>query len=242
YGGIGATGFYLLLFVQQTQGVSASLAGLALAPSSLMIFLFGGVFGAIADRTGPRRWIAGGPIVAGVGVLAFALLDATPSLPTVLVGSVLYGLGLAATVAPLSATVLSAADRRHAGLASGINNAVSRIAGLLAIGAVGVALLGAYRGAVDGALGDAPISPAARQALADAQRSPFTLPDLTALPPADQARLQPALVTGAVAAFRLSMGVCGALTMLSGVIAWVGLRARRDDPEPVAPAIARAER
>jgi MFS family permease len=105
-------------------------------------------FGALADRIGPRLLMGAGPLTASVGLLLFALLmDAELSYFTeVLPGVVLFSLGLAMTVAPLTATILAGVEDRNAGIASGVNNAVSRVAGLLAVAGVG-ALISSRLGA-----------------------------------------------------------------------------------------------
>jgi len=93
--------------------------------------------GALGQRIGPRIPMTVGPLVAAAGVLLFARIGPDVSyLADVLPGAVLLGLGLSLTVAPLTATVLGAAADRHAGVASGVNNAVARAAGLLAVAAV----------------------------------------------------------------------------------------------------------
>src|SRR5207244_803015 len=93
-------------------------------------------FGALADRIGPHVFMAGGPIVAGLGLLLLVRTGAGADYATeILPGVIVFGLGLAATVAPLTATVLGSVEPGHSGVASGVNNAVARIAGLLAIAA-----------------------------------------------------------------------------------------------------------
>src|SRR6185437_9024350 len=102
-------------------------------------------FGALSERLGPRRFMSGGPILAAAGLLLFARAGAHPSYLTVILPGVLvFGLGLASTVAPLTATVLNSVPTGRSGLASGTNNAVARIAGLLAIAAVGAAISAAF--------------------------------------------------------------------------------------------------
>lgn len=138
YGGLSVGTFALAVFLQQGAGYSATFAGLAVVPSSLVLIATSAAFGRLSGRVGPRVMMGAGPIVAGAG---FALMlgigaDAhylTQVLPAVLV----FGLGLAITVAPLTATVLGAVDPGRAGVGSAINNATSRIAGLIAIAAAG---------------------------------------------------------------------------------------------------------
>ena len=132
YGGLGTTFFFLVLFLQQVAGWSALNAGLAMLPSTVVMFLLSKRAGRLADRLGPRLFMGGGPLLAAAGLVLMQRLDAhvdyvTDLLPALLV----FSLGLSATVAPLTATVLADADESNAGIASGVNNAIARIAGLL---------------------------------------------------------------------------------------------------------------
>ncbi|HET6864900.1 MAG TPA: MFS transporter, partial [Solirubrobacteraceae bacterium] len=145
YGGLGVATFFLVVFVQQVGGYTPLAAGLALLPITLIMFTLSRRFGALAARLGPRGFMSSGPILAAVGLLMFARAGAHPSYATVILPGVLvFGLGLAATVAPLTATVLGSVPAGRSGLASGTNNAVARIAGLLAIAAVGAAVSGGF--------------------------------------------------------------------------------------------------
>ena len=119
----------LVLFLQRSPGTTALQAGLATLPTTLVMFALSKRFGRLADRFGPRIFMGGGPLVASAGLFWMVGLGAhvdylTDLLPPLL----LFSVGLSATVAPLTATVLSDADESNAGIASGINNAVARIA------------------------------------------------------------------------------------------------------------------
>lgn len=138
YGGLGAGPFFLVIFLQQVAGYRALAAGLALVPVTLLMFALSKPFGALADRIGPRVFMAAGPILGGVGFALFARVDVdAPYVTQVLPGVLVFGFGLSLTVAPLTATVLGGIEERHAAMASAINNAVARIGGLLAIAAIG---------------------------------------------------------------------------------------------------------
>ena len=151
YGGLGAASLYLTLFLQQVSGYSAIEAGMALVPVTLVMWATAGRFGALADRFGPRAFMGGGPIVAGAGLLWMAQLDADVDYFTELFpGVMIFAVGLSATVAPLTATVLSAVDESLAGVASGANNAIARVAGLVAIAAIGAILSAKYVAALAG--------------------------------------------------------------------------------------------
>ena len=141
YGGLGVSTFFVVVFLQQVGGYTPIEAGLSLLPITLMIFTLSRRFGALADRLGPRLFMTAGPIVAGVGLLLFTRVERSSELSStvILPAALVFGLGLAATVAPLTATVLGSVPAGHSGLASGANNACRRIASLLAIAAVGAA-------------------------------------------------------------------------------------------------------
>jgi EmrB/QacA subfamily drug resistance transporter len=137
YAALGGVFFLLVITLQVVAGFGAVAAGAALLPVTVLMLLLSARAGALAERIGPRLPMTVGPLVAAVGVALLAGVDPTTTYLTgVLPGMTLLGLGLSATVAPLTATVLAAAPERHAGLASGVNNAVARTAGLLAVAAL----------------------------------------------------------------------------------------------------------
>jgi len=135
-------GFFLLFVVhlQVVAGYSPLASGVALVPITLLMAVFSGRSGAFAARRGPRLQLTAGPLVMAAGLLLLSRVGAEASyLVDVLPGVLLFGAGLTIMVAPLTTTVLAAAPDRHAGLASGVNNAVARTAGLLAVAVVPVA-------------------------------------------------------------------------------------------------------
>jgi EmrB/QacA subfamily drug resistance transporter len=143
YAGLSTLFFFLVIYLQQVAGYSALQSGLATLPVMLEMFFLSSRFGALADRYGAQRFMALGPLVAAVGVLLLLRVDASPRYMTDLFPAlVLFGLGLSMTVAPLTATVLAEADATNAGIASGINNAIARVAGMLGIAVVGVVVAG----------------------------------------------------------------------------------------------------
>jgi EmrB/QacA subfamily drug resistance transporter len=140
YGALGVFFFLLMLQMQTVAGFSPTVAGTALLPVTALMLLLSARSGALADRIGPRPQLTVGPLLAAAGfLLATRIGPGASYLADVLPATVALGLGLAATVAPLTATVLAAADDRRAGIASGINNAVARSAGLLAVAVIPVA-------------------------------------------------------------------------------------------------------
>jgi EmrB/QacA subfamily drug resistance transporter len=139
YGGLSILFFFLVIFLQQVAGYSALRAGLTTLPVTILMFLLASRFGALSDRLGPRLFMGAGPLLSAAGTLW--LLRAglhTSYVGVVLPALVVFGIGLSITVAPLTTTVLAEADDSDAGIASAINNAVARVAGLVGIGIVGV--------------------------------------------------------------------------------------------------------
>jgi EmrB/QacA subfamily drug resistance transporter len=134
----------VVLFLQQTAGMSATMAGLATLPIPVLSFLLARRFGTLAGRHGPRLYMAVGPLVAAAGYLLMLTARSPFDFATqMLPGLVVFGVGLAVTVSPLTAAILAAVDPAQSGIGSAINNAVSRIAGLIAIACTGVILGGA---------------------------------------------------------------------------------------------------
>lgn len=144
YAGLSTLTFFLVLFVQQLAGYTALKSGLALLPITIVMFLLSPRVGRLSMRLGPRLFMGAGPLVAGAALVFLVRLKPgfdywTELLPPLLVFSV----GLSMIVAPLTATVLADASTRDAGIASGVNNAVARVAGLLGIAVVGASVAGA---------------------------------------------------------------------------------------------------
>jgi EmrB/QacA subfamily drug resistance transporter len=141
YGALGGFSLFLVLQLQEVLGYGATAAGAAMLPTILLITLLSPRAGELAQRIGPRLPMTVGPLVTAAGTLWLAGVDGgLPYWVEVLPGSVLQGLGMATTVAPLTATVLAAAPDAMAGVASGVNNAVARAAQLLAVAALPVAV------------------------------------------------------------------------------------------------------
>jgi MFS family permease len=141
YGALGGFSFFLVLQLQNVLGYGATAAGAAMLPTSLLLVLFSARAGALAQRIGPRLPMTIGPLVAGAGTVWLIGVDGSaPYVVEILPGSLLQGVGMTLTVAPLTATVLGAAPNALAGIASGVNNAVARAASLLAVAALPVAV------------------------------------------------------------------------------------------------------
>ncbi len=209
YGGLGAVGFFLTLFLQQVAGYEALQAGLAQMPSTLVMFSLSRRAGALADRFGPRLFMGIGPLVSATGIALMTRLDAdfnywTELLPALL----LFALGLVATVTPLTATVLADADEHNAGIASGINNAIARVASLMAVAALGALVAARFSSELGSRLADTttPAIKEAKQAM---------LTTVSGVPQVQEA---------SVAAFHTGIGAAAALVAVGGVMGLAGIR------------------
>ncbi|MCU1453810.1 MAG: transporter [Acidimicrobiales bacterium] len=137
YGGLGAALFLVGLVLQEGLGYSPLAAGTSLLPITIVMLLFSARAGALAQRIGPRIPMSLGPLIVATGLaLMVRIRPGAGYVSTVLPAVLVFAAGLALTVAPLTATVLAAADARHSGVASGVNNAVARVGGLLAVASV----------------------------------------------------------------------------------------------------------
>jgi hypothetical protein len=137
---------------------------------------------------------------------------------------IVFGLGLSATVAPLTATALNSVAENRVGVASGINNAVSRIAGVLAIAIFGALIAGKFGSTVDGELADSNLSPQANRVISGAKDNPLQQPDTGQLRPPEGAEVERVAAAGAEDGFHLAMMAAGTLMIVGGVIAGIGLR------------------
>jgi EmrB/QacA subfamily drug resistance transporter len=139
YAGLSVLFFFLVIFLQEVAGYTALRSGLTMLPVTLVMFALSRRFGALADRYGPRFFMGAGPLVAASGLLLFLRTGTDTSyVSELLPGLLVFSLGLSMTVAPLTATVLADADETDAGIASAINNAVARVAGLVGVSVIGV--------------------------------------------------------------------------------------------------------
>lgn len=220
YAALGGGLYFFPLNLIQVQGYSATFAGAALLPFVAILSALSRSAGTLVDRFGPRWPLTAGPIVAAFGFAALALPSAradywTGFFPAVCV----LGLGMAVVVAPLTATVMNSVGTGLAGTASGINNAVSRAAGLLAIAVFGIVMTEAFDARLAAELQRLDL-PADTAAVLRAQRDKWagmTLPD--GLPPAMSMRLEQVVGDSFVAGFRHVMWLCAALALLAALTA-----------------------
>ncbi len=140
YGALGGVFFLFVVFLQTSLGYSPTAAGAASLPITALMLTLSARSGALASRIGPRRQLAAGPLIIAAAMVMMATIDRGDSyLGAVFPAMVVFGLGLACTVAPITATAMASATSRHSGIASGVNNAVSRTAQLMAVAALPLA-------------------------------------------------------------------------------------------------------
>ena len=228
YAGLSVLFFYLVLFLQQVAGYSALQAGAATLPTTAVMFLLSKRAGGLADRYGPRLFMGGGPLVASAGLLMMLRVDADADyvrelLPALLV----FSLGLSATVAPLTATVLADADEEHAGIASGINNAIARASGLLGVAAIGAVIAAQFAGQLNDRIDAATISPEGMAVVRVAEQRALVRADVSGLPPEEGALVAGAVEAASVSAFHTGMAISAALVGLGGILGIVLVRTPR---------------
>jgi EmrB/QacA subfamily drug resistance transporter len=231
YFALGGALFFLPFNLIGIQGWSAALAGAAFLPFTLVMGVLSRWSGGLVARYGARLPLTLGPLVAAAG---FALL-AVPGIggsywTTFFPGMAVLGLGMAVSVAPLTTTVMDAVPAQHAGTASGINNAVARLAGTLAVALLGVVAVGRFGAALERRLEGAGVPPEARAALleevprlAEARVPPEAAPAL-------RETLATALPQSFVESFRLVMLVAAGAAVLSAGCAWATVDPRRGAP------------
>jgi EmrB/QacA subfamily drug resistance transporter len=219
YAGLALLFFYVVIYLQQVAGYSALRAGLSMLPVTLVMLGLASRFGALADRRGPRAFTAIGPIVAGLGLLLLLRLDRDVSYLSELLPAVgLFALGLSITVAPLTAAVLADATERNAGAASGVNNAIGRVAALIGVAGIGVVIASGFASELDQRLSADALTPAARVAIADAKANPMIQPNLREVPARERPAISEAVSDASLAGFRLGVGTSAAVVILAGVL------------------------
>jgi EmrB/QacA subfamily drug resistance transporter len=230
YAGLSSSLFLIALFVQQVGGYSAFEAGLATMPITLILFTLSRRTGALSARLGPHLFMTVGPVLGGIGLLLITMLDEEMNyVANLLPGLVIFGIGLSITVAPLTAAVLDAVDDRHAGVGSGINNAVARVAGLLAIAVVGAVVAARFGDVLDDRVAGRELDPAAQSAVSDAKTRPLAGGE--DLPAEQREALEEPVEAASTSAFRIGMGLSGGLVIVGGLISLIGIRNPRREAE-----------
>jgi MFS family permease len=225
YTGMGGTFFFLPFLLIQVHGYSAAATGAALVPLILLIASMSRWMGALVPRIGARRLLTIGPSIAAAGFALFALPNAsqqsywTSFFPAVVV----LGIGMGITVAPLTTAVMGAVDPQHAGVASGISNAIARTAGLLAVAVLGVLVVWRFGAVLDERVAKMALSEELVSAIAS-QRSRLAgmeLPPGIAAPVASD--LRAAIGEAFVAGFRVATLTSAALAAAGAIVAFASV-------------------
>jgi EmrB/QacA subfamily drug resistance transporter len=230
YAALAGVLFFLPFDLIQVRGFSATAAGAALLPFVLLMFTLSRWSGGLVDRYGARLPLIVGPAIAGLGFALFAVpgLHAgywTGFFPAIVV----LGLGMAVSVAPLTPTGLGAVEGRHAGIASGVNNAVSRCAGLLAVAVLGILMLGLFGRGLERRLAALDLPPVARAAMAGQREKLAALAVPAGLPEPARAAARAAVDGAFLDGFRGVMLTAAGLALLASLsAAWMIRASPRD--------------
>jgi EmrB/QacA subfamily drug resistance transporter len=224
YAGLAILFFFLVLFLQQIGGYTPLKSGLATLPVTIVMFVLSRRFGALADKYGPRFFMGAGPLIAAAGLLLFQRVGVKADyLSEVLPPLLVFSLGLSMTVAPLTAAVLAGSEHQ-AGIASGVNNAIARVAGLLGTASVGAVIASSFASSMNSRLQDTPLGGAARAAVREAKRLPLGQPDVHGVPAAQAHAISLAAQQASLHSFHLGMMIAAALVALGGVVGVAGIR------------------
>ena len=232
YAGLSGFLFFLPLNLIQVQGYSPTQTGAALLPFILLMFLLSRWSGGLVNRYGARTPLIIGPLIAAAGFALFSRPGTSAPYWTAIFPAVMVlGFGMAISVAPLTTTVMNAVEQRSAGAASGINNAVSRLAGLLAIAVFGLLLAGVFRNALTEKLNHLNLAPSA-QAHIEAQVSKLAAAETT------DVRGKQAIREAFVEGYRIVLWVAAGLAVASAGAAAILITPRqRNEAGPPAPIV-----
>lgn len=220
YGALGGSLYFLPFDLQQVQGYSPTAAGAAFLPFPVIVFVLSRWTGGLLPRFGAKLPLIVGPLVTAAGMALFAVPGIGGSYWTTFFPAVVVmSLGMTLVITPLTTAVMNALPTHQSGVASGVNNAVSRAAGLLAIAVLGLVVATTFASSLDAHLSSLRVSPSVRSALV-AQRSKFVDDPIPAgVGAREKARLELALRESFVSGFRVSMLLAAALAFLSAFLA-----------------------
>lgn len=220
YAGLGGSLFFVPFDLINVQQYTPVQAGGALLPMTTIIFLFSRYSGALQNRFGASAMLTAGALVASAGFVLFALAGEGRSYWTSFFpASVVLGFGGAMFVAPLTTTVMNSLETAHAGVASGVNNAIARAAALIAVAAFGLVLSAVFYASYDSRAAKIPLAPASRQSLTRDRSRLLTGYVPPALAPQDRPRVRLLVDSSFVRGFGWVMSVTAALAFLAAVIA-----------------------
>jgi EmrB/QacA subfamily drug resistance transporter len=228
YAALGVFFFFLVLFLQQVAGWSPLHSGLATLPATIVMFALSRYVGRLSSRNGPRLFMSAGPLIASAGLLLALRIGPHPGyFSDLLPAVVVFALGLSLTVTPLTTTVLVGVEADGAGIASAVNNAVARVASLLATAGVGAIVAAHFASKLHERLRHVALNGHARSAVAAAEHLVLGRPSVSGLPRAQGAAIVRAADAASLSSFHLGVVIAAALLALGSLI---GLAAVRNPP------------
>src|SRR6266700_3139732 len=232
YSALGGTLFFLPLNLIQVQRYSATAAGASLLPFVLIMFFLSRWSGGLVQRYGGKLPLVFGPTISAIGFALFVVPEVSANYwSTFFPATVVLGLGMAISVAPLTTTVMNAVPRNRVGIASGINNAVSRVAGLLAIAVLGIVMFNVFNASLDSRLSNLELPAAARHSLDDQRINLAAEKIPEEIGPAMREILKQAVDASFVTGFRYVMLIGAALALASGVTSMLLISGRAKSPD-----------
>jgi EmrB/QacA subfamily drug resistance transporter len=227
YAGIGIFFFLFPMDLIQVQRYSATAAGGAVLPLILLIFLLSRWSGGLVARYGPRPPLIIGPLVVSLGFVLFALPSTGGSYwTTFFLAVIVLGFGMAITIAPLTTVVMNSVSRDRVGTASGINNAVARVAGVLAIAVFGIVMVNAFGSSLNQSLVHLSLAPGTLESIQSNKIRLAALPVPASLNDSERAAVQEAIQEAFVFGFRIVILACAGLSIASSAVAWVTIPRR----------------
>ncbi len=224
YGGLGLLTFFQSIYLQQVAGWSALAAGSTTLVPTVVMFVLSARVGRLADRVGARPFLTFGPLVVAAGFGLMVRYGTSVSLLSeVLPALLVFGIGLSLTVSPLTTTVLGEVTDSSAGIASAVNNAIARTAGLIAVAAVGAVVAAQYATSLRTGLGDR-LPASSATAVRAAEHRTFAAIDARVLPAGDRAFARRAAGSASERAFHLAMEIGSGLLVIAGIGGGIGLR------------------
>jgi MFS family permease len=229
YAAIGVFFFLFPLDLIQVQRYSATAAGAATLPLIFIMFFLSRWSGGLVARYGPRVPLIAGPLIAALGFALFAKSSVGESYwKTFFPAVIVLGFGMAVTVAPLTTVVMNSVSQGRVGAASGINNAVARVAGVLAIAILGIVMVKVFGSELNRRLDHLSLSPSTQQQLREGEIRLAGLQAPSGLEPEVQRTIQNFIDLAFVSGFRVVMLICSALSLASGGVASVMIGTSRD--------------
>jgi EmrB/QacA subfamily drug resistance transporter len=228
YAALGGALFFFPLNLIQVQGYSATAAGAAFLPFIAIMFSLSRWSGSLVSRFGAKLPLTIGPVIAGVGFLLFAFPSVTNSFWTSFFPAVVVlGFGMTITVAPLTTTVMSSLEDNRSGIASGVNNAVSRTASLLAIAVFGVIMLTTFNKALNDNFSNLGLSPNVKSTLMKERVKLAAMPIPEDLSNPQKRQIRSAIQRSFISGYRAVMFLGAALAFASAIIGFTVIQGKR---------------